>query len=413
MMKRAMVFALAAALLAPGVSQAAPERRAALHPSLEKDVVHAIDIGLKWLRDKQAEDGHWSLAQYPAVTGLVVWAYLREPGRPIRDLPPHVRKGLAFIEGCANPDGSIARTVNAPRGRPLRNYNTALCMAALAASADSRYEAIVKRARNYLIESQRLKPGVYYGGLGYDAEFKRAYADMNNTCLALEAMKYTTFVVSRRQHSCAPPVTRRELATARDQEKKKGHEDVDWKAAAAFLRRCQNEPSDDPTKFVSLTSKNRGGFFYEPNRGQAGAVKNAKGQRAWNSHGVATYGGLLCFLYADLKRDDAGVEAAVGWVRRNYTLAEHPGSGQQGLYFYYLTMAKALSVYGEEPLKLADGREVEWRTELAKRIVSLQRIDAKTGLGYWKNDNGRWMENNAVLTTAYQILALETLLGRP
>ena len=412
-MKRAILIASAVALVVSGVALGGPERRVALHPSLEKDTVHAIDIGLRWLKGQQAEEGHWSLKQYPAMTGLVVWACLREPGRPVRDVPPHVRKGLAFIANCANPDGSIARTVNAPRGRPLRTYNTALCMEALAASADSKYEDIVKRARKYLIKSQRLEPGVYYGGLGYDAEFRRKYADMNNTCLALEAMKYTTFVVSRRQHSCAPPVTEKELGAARDQEKKKDYDDVNWKAAATFLRRCQNTPSDDPKKYVSLTPKDRGGFFYEPNRGQAGAVKHAKGERAWNSHGVASYGGLLCLLYADLKRDDPSVEAAVGWIRRNYTLDEHPGCGQQGLYFYYLTMAKALSVYGEEPLKLADGREVDWRTELAKRIVSLQRIEAKTGLGYWKNDNGRWMENNPVLTTAYEILALETLLGRP
>jgi squalene-hopene/tetraprenyl-beta-curcumene cyclase len=29
--------------------------------------------------------------------------------------------------------------------------------------------------------------------------------------------------------------------------------------------------------------------------------------------------------------------------------------------------------------------------------------------GSWVNDNGRWMESNAVLTTAYTLIALEQI----
>jgi len=70
-------------------------------------------------------------------------------------------------------------------------------------------------------------------------------------------------------------------------------------------------------------------------------------------------------------------------------------------------MAKALSAYGAERLELAGGRTTSWRQSLVSKLVSLQRIDPKTGFGYWQNDNNRWWENDANLTTAYAMLALE------
>jgi hypothetical protein len=55
---------------------------------------------------------------------------------------------------------------------------------------------------------------------------------------------------------------------------------------------------------------------------------------------------------------------------------------------------------------------VGWRRALIEKLVSLQRIDPKTGLGYWQNDNNRWWENDPNLSTCYTLLALEyALLG--
>ena len=397
------------AILVSSVALSGPKPK--VSHSLKKDALRSVDLGLRWLRDKQADDGHWSLGRYPAVTALVAWAYLRGPARPQGEIAPHVRKALAYIESRAHKDGSIYRPVDKRRGGPLRNYNTAICMAALAASCDVRYDGVVRRARDFLIRGQRLRQGVYYGGMGYDADFERNYADMNNTYVAVEAVKFTTFVVASKSNSCSPPITAADLRVTQAQEKKPDYNDLNWKAAVAFLERCQNRPTGDPAKPVSLDLKDRGGFFYKPTEGKAGAAPDAYGKRAWRSHGTSTYSGILCFLYANLTLDDPRVVDAVDWARRNFTLEEHPGLGRQGLYFYYHTMAKALCVYGEEPLKLADGRLVDWRTELVKRLVSLQRIEPGTGLGYWVNDVGRWMENDPVLVTAYSVLALETLLS--
>jgi len=77
------------------------------------------------------------------------------------------------------------------------------------------------------------------------------------------------------------------------------------------------------------------------------------------------------------------------------------------LYYYYHTMAKALSAYGAERLELAGGRTTWWRQSLVSKLVFLQRIDPKTGFGCWQNDNNRWWESDANLTTAYAMLALE------
>jgi len=379
-----------------------------LHPSTRKDVLRAIDLGLRWLKEQQQPDGHWSLAQFPAITALAARAYLEAPGRDRTRLEPHVKKALDFIVSCARADGGLYRDVARAKGGGLRNYNTAICMAALTASGDSRYAPVVEKAREFLIGNQFLGAGVYYGGWGYDKALGRPYCDMANTVWTAEALYETFFVVDIRNRPCRP-----EERTLKPFRERKDARDANWQAAVRFLERCQNIPSKAmPDKRASLSDADRGGFFYEPRRGMAGRADEGAGDAAtpiWRSHGTASYSGLLCYLYAHLKRDDPRVQAAVDWVRRNYTLKEHPGLGRQGLYYYYFRMAKALSVFGEEPLALADRRRVNWREEIAAKVISLQRIDPKTGLGYWVNENGRWMENDPVLVTAYSLLALETL----
>ena len=65
-------------------------------------------------------------------------------------------------------------------------------------------------------------------------------------------------------------------------------------------------------------------------------------------------------------------------------------------------MSKALSRSGIELSKDAEGKERDWRKELALELLNKQ--DAK---GFWINENGRWWERDPVLVTSYAILALE------
>jgi squalene-hopene/tetraprenyl-beta-curcumene cyclase len=117
-----------------------------------------------------------------------------------------------------------------------------------------------------------------------------------------------------------------------------------------------------------------------------------------------SYAGLLSMIYAQVSSNDPRVVAVKEWLGKNYTLEENPGVGAQGLYYYYNTMSKALAAAGIDKLKTADGKEVDWRKDLCERLLRQQRED-----GSWFNDNGRWMESNAVLTTAYTVMALEQI----
>jgi len=94
-------------------------------------------------------------------------------------------------------------------------------------------------------------------------------------------------------------------------------------------------------------------------------------------------------------------------LRRNYSLDENPGMGAQGLYYYYHTMAKALTAYGDDSFTDAAGKTHDWRHELMHKLVTLQKAD-----GFWQNENNRWWENDPVLVTSYSVLALEILQQR-
>ena len=78
--------------------------------------------------------------------------------------------------------------------------------------------------------------------------------------------------------------------------------------------------------------------------------------------------------------------------------------GEQGLYYYYHTMAKALDLSGVKLVKKADGTKANWRRELAMKLFDLQQAD-----GSWVNENGRWWERDPVLVTAYALLTLERI----
>ena len=92
-------------------------------------------------------------------------------------------------------------------------------------------------------------------------------------------------------------------------------------------------------------------------------------------------------------------------AEKNYTLEENPGMGPQGLYYYYHTMAKALSAAGIDEVPTKNG-SMKWREPLALKLINLQRRD-----GSWENENGRWWEKDPALVTSYAMLTLE-MIGR-
>ncbi|MGE9270420.1 MAG: prenyltransferase/squalene oxidase repeat-containing protein, partial [Verrucomicrobiales bacterium] len=125
---------------------------------------------------------------------------------------------------------------------------------------------------------------------------------------------------------------------------------------------------------------------------------------ALRSYGSISYAGLLSLIYAKLDADDPRVVAVKEWLGKNYTMTENPGMGAEGLFYYYQAMSKALAAAGIDKLALENGSSADWRMDLASTLLSKQRGD-----GSWINDNGRWMESDAVLVTSYTLMALEQI----
>ena len=163
--------------------------------------------------------------------------------------------------------------------------------------------------------------------------------------------------------------------------------------AVKFLERCQNLEASNDQPWAG----DDGGFVYRPGESKAGPTLEG----GLRSYGGMTYAGLKSMVHARLERDDPRVTAAHQWACRHWTLEENPGLGQQGLYYYYLTLARALNAYGTEEIADAGGTSHDWRRELVAQLLTVQRAD-----GSWVNENGRWMEQIPELVTAYTVLAI-------
>ena len=80
--------------------------------------------------------------------------------------------------------------------------------------------------------------------------------------------------------------------------------------------------------------------------------------------------------------------------------------GEQGLYFFYNIIARAMSASKLEEIPRASGADIKWREEVVVKVISLMQKD-----GSWINKNGRFWENDPVLSTAYSVIALEFASG--
>jgi squalene-hopene/tetraprenyl-beta-curcumene cyclase len=320
----------------------------------------SVDRGMRWLRNNQLKNGSWS--ENVGVTSFVVMAYMKSPRKYNEEDDPFVRMGIEFILANVKPDGSIYK-MQPP------SYNTALAILALESTKNDKYKDIIKNAQDYLItlqtdEEEGYRPSdKYYGGIGYGGDER---PDLSNLQFAIEAL--ATSGVSKDN-----PV---------------------WKKAISFIERCQNrsESNDQPW------AKDDGGFIYSPKKTFVpGHV----------SYGSMTFAGIKSLIFSNVPKDDPRITEAVGWVKKNWNLDENPNFGQQALFYYYDTLSKALSLYGERIIKTADGVEHDWYRELAEKVMSLQAED-----GYWVNENNKYWEGNKDLVTAHAILALVTEYDR-
>lgn len=363
-------------------------------PALAQDDAHwsqgeqCLKRGLEYLRTTQNADGSWSPQPGPAITAMVLSVMLDRPDIPADD--PAVRKGLNYILSKARPDGGIHDGI-------LENYNTAICLTALAHVNDRPAAAeAIEKAQAYLRGLQwngqtdphgrKIDPShPYYGGAGYG---EHGRPDMSNTQVMLEGLHESGM-------DCDDPIFQR---------------------AVAFITRCQGTKANmefgdrivQDGGFIYATSINKDLIGVPQSMASPELIEQAKQGKpvtGLRTYGSMTYAGFKSYLYARLERDDPRVADAFNWITRNYTLDHNPGmpdaQKMQGYYYYLMTFSRAFEAWGSDQVQTADGQTRDWANDLIAKLASLQQDN-----GSWVNAADRWMEGDANLTTAYALIAL-------
>lgn len=374
-MKKA--FLISAALLATSLFGEEPPPGCFPDPAAQ-----AQAKGSAWLIAQQGEDG--SFCGDVGLTGLAVAALARSG--LAKD--PRVEKAIGYLLKNRREDGGIYND----DGNGLFNYRTSVALMALSAVDPVKHRETILAAQNYIMGIQRCeKTGVKkgdpnYGGIGYGSNPKKN--DMSNLQMALQALK---------ESGC--------------------QNDEVFRRAAEFAEHCQNAPTNPlgSDKDADVQVGEDGGFVYSEMRdvdaSKAGVETTPDGRKHMRSYGSMTYAGLLTMVYAHLTKEDPRVGAAWGWIQKHYTLQENPGmasdkkptAGKQGLYYYYLTFAKAMKAMGESHVGTPDGKRHRWAQDLQDTLLQAQRPE-----GFWVNEaEERWMEGNPVLATSYALVALQ------
>lgn len=348
----------------------------------------------------QADDGSWGQIEgrpaLPALTGLALTGLLLDP--EIDASHPAVRKGIDSILSYQQPDGGIY-------DRILPSYNTAICVSALALAQEQIPEAraAVQRAVPFLkglqwSEFATLDEAVgdsvarvtrqhpFYGGVGYG---QNGRPDNSNLNLWLQAL-----------HDAGVPA-----------------DDPAVERALVFLSRTQMLDAVNDMDYAD--GSQQGGFIYATSptgdeigvgESKAGALEETLSdgtvQSRLRAYGSMTYAGFKSFAYAELSADDPRVIAARDWIATHYTLQENPGVGLDGLYYFYMTVGRALSAWGEPTIDVRDPRGTfrrHWGVDLIDALAPLQEPD-----GSFRSVDDRWMESSPELITAYALIGLQS-----
>jgi squalene-hopene/tetraprenyl-beta-curcumene cyclase len=342
------------------------------------DAAELVGKAVGFLRPRQGSDGSWSGAREPGITALVVTALLRS-GR-VAPGEPAVTRGLAFLERYVSPKGGLSEA-------PHAVYTTSVALMAFhEANRGGRYDRIIKGGQEFLKATQfdegegKGRDDPAYGGLGYGGGNNRP--DLSNTAFGIEALRDTGLPA----------------------------DDPALRQALIFVSRCQNLKGEfNDQEWAGKV--NDGGFIYSPlvtagdgrgpsTKGGAG-TKSQAADAGLRSYAGMTYSGLKSMIYAGLTQDDPRVKAAITYIKNHYTLDENPGQGQRGLYYYYQTFAKAMSLLGAPTIVDSAGRSHDWRNDLIAALAKRQAAN-----GGWVNPDDRFLEGDPNIVTSYGLLAL-------
>jgi squalene-hopene/tetraprenyl-beta-curcumene cyclase len=338
---------------------------------------YAVKLGLYRLEEYQNPyDGSWSNSV--GVTSLATLAFLNA-GYDERD--PTVKKAIQYILAHRNPDGSFGKGT-------YETYETSTAVWALVATHNPDYYDEINAAKDWLIKAQSDEEDgtppddPCYGGWRY--EISSRDGDLSNAQFALMALDaaYT------------------ELGSKLGLQKPDPNDPNGWAfKAIKFISRCQNRPASNDQPWahdITQPSYNDGGFIYHPRgRSLAGGTK---------SYGSMTAAGIWSLRLCGVDVTDGRIQEGLKWLAKNEDCSfdDNPGRPYDQphcfLYYYYLTLAKALTMCFRQKLG-----EVDWYTALSTKLIDLQCND-----GHWVNaPASHGGEDNPDLTTSYAILSLQ------
>lgn len=345
-----------------------------------------VDKALNYLKTQQQPDGGWQTSprQPPAVTAIALRAFMQDSH--YKADTNFIKKGYDKLLTYQLENGGIYKDL-------LANYNTAIAISSLAVADSPDFKQRIDKAVAYLKSLQwndTIEGGPkgekhidvgnpWFGGAGYGSSGR---PDGSNTQLMVDAL-----------HDAGLKAN-----------------DPALQAALKFVTRMQNLSETNDQKWAG----NDGGGVYTPANGgssPAGEYTGPDGKRMLRSYGSMTYGMLKTYIYAGLTKDDPRVKAAWDWISKNWTLTENPGMrisdpamAQYGMYYYYLTLARALNAYDQPLITDPQGGKHDWRAELIDQLAKLQKPD-----GSFVGEK-KWMEENAIITTSFAVIALQDAL---
>ena len=335
----------------------------------------AAKKGVDFLVKNQNADGSFGGEKYASV-GITSLAGIAIKSSP-RRLSPEEKKALAkvveYIKKHVQPDGSIHHELQG-----YEHYHTSLATMALLRIDPDKYKDLIGGARSYMIDSQHYEKSGFkpedskYGGWRYGktTETAKADPDLSNTQFVLSALK-----------ASGQPA-----------------DSETYKRAVQFLQRCQHHTETNDMK-EGFTDD--GSAAYSPVSTKAKIVTLPNGKKIYTGYGSMTYALLKSYIFCSVDKKDPRMQAAYKWLQENYTVTENTNVGQKGLYYYYLTMARALQAYGEPIIETPDKVKHKWAEELSARLVSLQAED-----GSWSNPEINWYEGDKALVTSYAVWTL-------
>lgn len=364
---------------------------------------YAADLGPKirdsyraaadWLVMQQTPEGAWEAGpsiSSPAYTALILTALREAPPELRKVYQPNIDKATAWLTTKQNEDGSFSE-----QGGIMKSYVTGVVLSALGPDKEKYKDAIAKAhdwARKSIATVGFATGGFGYGDLGINSktgEIESKDANLSTTNVLVDGLEDSGFP------------------------KDDPLRDLVVQFAKANQNNGETNTKEDVIKALrdaGYTVGNDGGFVYSVITTKA--ASDPASPDVLRSYGTMTYAGLKIFLFGGLEKNDPAVKAAIKYIRNTFSIDKHPGfefdkserADLQGIFYYYLTMSRALDAWGENPLAMKGGKTIDWPRALGTKLLALQK-DAR-----WINENPRWWEDKDVMVTAYVLNIYNILL---